>query len=90
MLSYISILINPGIKKNLKAVTESLELYYVKETTREFTFLSGKKYKYNKNTKGRKFSLEEQRLNSDEANKIISDLNTLKNVYDSIEAEKYD
>ncbi len=77
----------PWDKEELKkAVTESLELYYVKKKQQEnLLFLSGKEIQIQQKIQRAENSLlEEQRLNSDEANKIISDLNTLKKMYTTV------
>lgn len=77
----------PWDKDELKnAVTESLDLYYIKKKQREnLIFLTGKEMQIRQEMdKVENSLLDGQWLSSDEANKIITDLNTLKKMYTTV------
>ncbi|HHX18652.1 MAG TPA: response regulator [Clostridium sp.] len=77
----------PWDKEELKkAITKSLELYYIKKKQQKnLLFLSSKEMQLKEEIqKAENSLLEEQWLSSDEANKLIADLNTLKKMYITI------
>ncbi|HOA96943.1 MAG TPA: hypothetical protein PKK29_04065, partial [Acetivibrio saccincola] len=77
----------PWDKEELKkAVIDSLELYHIKKKQhKNLQFLSGKETQIKEKIQKTENSLiEKQCLNPEEANKIIADLNTLKEMYTTV------
>ncbi|MDQ2084849.1 response regulator [Herbivorax sp. ANBcel31] len=77
----------PWDKKDLKkAITEGIDLYYMKKRQQEdFLFLSSEEMQIKQKIQDMENSLLKERfLNSNEAGEIISHLNTLKEMYSTV------